>query len=78
VTRVTQGHSGRPLVLPPVALYAFVAVQIVCLLRVGGELAEDWLAWQSAAALGWLIAFLPWVLWAAHIYTTPRSDGRPG
>src|SRR3546814_2902238 len=78
VTRVTQGHSGRPLVLPPVAAYAFVAVQTVCVVRIVGELMDDWLGWQAVAAAGWLIAFLPWILWAVRIYTSPRIDGRPG
>lgn len=78
VTRVTQGHSGRPLVLPPVAAYTFVAVQAVCVVRIVGELVDDWLGWQAVAAAGWLMAFLPWILWAARIYTSPRIDGRPG
>lgn len=78
VTRVTQGHSGRPLVFPPVAAYAFIAVQVVCIVRIGAELSTDWLAWQSLAAFGWIAAFLPWVIWAARIYTRPRADGRPG
>lgn len=78
VTRVTQGHSGRPLTLPPVAVYAFVAVQCVCCMRIAAELASDWLGWQAAAAAGWLIAFLPWIFWAARIYASPRADGRPG
>lgn len=78
VTRVTQGHSGRPLVLSPVAAYAFLAVQIVCIVRICAELAQDWLAWQAFAAFGWLLAFLPWVIWAARIYALPRADGGPG
>lgn len=78
VTRVTQGHSGRPLILPPVAAYAFIAIQAVCTVRIVGELMGDWLGWQAVAAAGWLIAFLPWILWAARIYTSPRIDGRPG
>lgn len=78
VTRVTQGHSGRPLVLPPIAAYAYVAVQAVCVVRIAGELVDDWLGWQTVAAAGWLMAFLPWILWAARIYTSPRIDGRPG
>ncbi len=78
VTRVTQGHSGRALILPPIAVYAFVAVQITCIVRIGAELAQDWLAWQAVAAFGWLLAFLPWVLWAARIYLLPRADGKAG
>jgi uncharacterized protein involved in response to NO len=78
VTRVTQGHSGRPLVLGPVAAFAFVVVQVVAVLRVVAEIAPDALAWQAAAALGWLAAFLPWVVRSAWIYLTPRADGEPG
>jgi uncharacterized protein involved in response to NO len=78
VTRVTQGHSGRPLILPAIATYTFFAVQAVCVVRIGAELVDDWLAWQAYAALGWLLAFLPWVFWAARIYGLPRADGKPG
>jgi len=78
VTRVTQGHSGRPLVLGSVATTAFVIVQLVAVTRVIAELVTDALAWQAVAALGWLIAFLPWVLRSAWIYLTPRADGKPG
>jgi uncharacterized protein involved in response to NO len=78
VTRVTQGHSGRPLVLGGVAGTAFVIVQLVAVTRIVGEIANDALAWQAAAAIGWLLAFLPWVLRSGWIYLTPRADGRPG
>lgn len=78
VTRVTQGHSGRPLKLPPVAAYTFATLQIVCVVRIAAELASDWLAWQAVAATGWLLAFIPWVIWSARIYGSPRIDGRPG
>ena len=42
------------------------------------ELAPDQMAWQAAAAIGWLLAFAPWVLRSLAIYLTPRADGRPG
>ena len=41
VTRVTQGHSGRPLVLGGVAAVAFVIVQLVAVTRVVAELVPD-------------------------------------
>lgn len=78
VTRVTQGHSGRPLVMPAIAWFAFVAVQVVAVLRVAAELAPDAYAWHAAAAIGWLLAFLPWVARLGWIYLTPRADGKPG
>ena len=33
---------------------------------------------HAVAAVGWLLAFLPWVLRSAGIYLRPRIDGRPG
>ena len=78
VTRVTQGHSGRPLELPAVARFAFVAIQVVSTMRVIAELVPDAPAWQAAAAVGWLIAFAPWVTRIGRIYLTPRTDGKPG
>ena len=78
VTRVTQGHSGRPLELGRVAAFAFVVIQIVAVLRVLAELIPDSLFWQCIAAILWLCAFLPWVLRSSWIYLTPRIDGQAG
>ena len=78
VTRVTQGHAGRPLQLGRVAGFAFVAIQLVSVTRIFAELAPDQMAWQAAAAVGWLLAFAPWVLRSLGIYLSPRADGKPG
>jgi uncharacterized protein involved in response to NO len=78
VTRVTQGHSGRPLLLGALPALAFVGIQAVALLRVLAELADDPWPWFAIAALGWLLAFLPWALRSAWICLTPRADGKPG
>ena len=79
VTRVTQGHSGRPLVLGRTALFAFIAMQVVVLVRILAELSGyPYLELVRLAAAGWLVAFLPWVLRSAWIYLRPRIDGRPG
>jgi uncharacterized protein involved in response to NO len=78
VTRVTQGHSGRPLALGRVPAVAFIAVQGVAIARIAAELAADAPAWQAAAAVGWLLAFAPWVVRSLGIYLVPRADGKPG
>ena len=78
VTRVTQGHSGRPLVLGRVAAVAFALVQLTAVTRVLAELARDSTAWFAIAGIGWLATFLPWVIRSAWIYLTPRADGQPG
>jgi uncharacterized protein involved in response to NO len=77
VTRVTQGHSGRPLELGRVAAFAFVVVQAVAVLRIAAELLPQGSFWQIVAACGWLLAFVPWVLRSSWIYLTPRADRRP-
>lgn len=78
VTRVTQGHAGRPLVMPKVATYAFVAINATALVRIVAEVMPDMLAWQVVAGLGWLLAFTPWIMRIGRIYLAPRADGRPG
>ncbi|MEO5566460.1 MAG: NnrS family protein [Luteimonas sp.] len=78
VTRVTQGHSGRPLEFGRLATFAFVVIQLVSVTRIVAEIVPDHMAWQAVAALGWLLAFAPWVLRSLNIYLTPRIDGRPG
>jgi uncharacterized protein involved in response to NO len=78
VTRVTQGHSGRLLEFGATAVFAFAAVQLAALLRIAAELRADAPAWQVAAGVAWLVAFLPWVLRSAGIYLRPRADGKPG
>ncbi len=78
VTRVTQGHSGRPLQMPAVAWFAFIAVQVVAVMRVVAEIAPDAGAWQALSAVAWLVAFSPWVARIGRIYLLPRQDGRDG
>jgi uncharacterized protein involved in response to NO len=78
VTRVTQGHSGRPLQMGAVPWTCFVLLQGVVVLRVWAECARDGYLWLVLAACGWLVAFLPWVVRSAWIYLTPRVDGKPG
>lgn len=78
VTRVTQGHSGRPLVLGRLPAVAFGLIQLVALTRVVGEVLPDALLFQTIAAAGWVVAFLPWVLRSAYMYVTPRADGKVG
>ncbi len=78
VTRVTQGHSGLPLRMPAVAWFAFVVIQLVAIVRIVAELAPDPMACMALAAVGWLVAFTPWVLRIGRIYLSPRADGKPG
>jgi len=81
VTRVTMGHSGRPLRMSPAALACFAGVQLAAVARVGSEIvtAPDAIRMLllGSAAL-WLLAFGVWSFSHAGIYLAPRTDGKPG
>jgi uncharacterized protein involved in response to NO len=78
VTRVTHGHSGRPLQMGPIPWLTFALLQIVAITRIGAEVVNNTALWLVVAAFGWVIAFAPWVLRSLWIYLTPRRDGVPG
>ncbi|MDR1076937.1 MAG: NnrS family protein [Xanthomonadaceae bacterium] len=78
VTRVTQGHSGRPLRMPMISWLAFMAMQIVAATRVISDVMADPLSWQIVSAIGWVLVLVPWALRMGWIYLSPRADGRPG
>jgi uncharacterized protein involved in response to NO len=81
VTRVTQGHSGRPLAMDRVGLLCFAGVQAAAVARVGSEIAHSPAAiqWLLLGSVGlWLAAVLAWSLRNGPIYLAPRLDGRPG
>lgn len=82
VSRVSLGHSGRPVEADAVTWGAFLAVLVTAALRVAAELpglpadAQAMLTWLSA--LAWLSALIPWVVRYLPVYLAPRVDGRPG
>lgn len=78
VTRVTQGHSGRPLEMPRVAWIAFWGIQASALARIIAGIRGEHGHWLFLAALIWTALVAPWVLRQSRIYCAPRVDGRPG
>jgi uncharacterized protein involved in response to NO len=81
VTRVTMGHSGRPLRMDAVTLACFGLLQLGALSRVASEvftapLAVQWFLLGSLVL--WLVAVGTWVWRVAGIYLAPRVDGKPG
>lgn len=74
-TRVTLGHSGRPIGGDRRAWPLFKLLQAVVALRLAGEFVP---AANLPAALGWLTVFGAWA--AAHLpmYLRPRPDGEAG
>ena len=79
VTRVTCGHSGRPLAADNSTWSLFWVLQTATLLRLGAEFWPQAYAWQvSAAVLAWLAAFAGWAWKYVPAYLSARADGKPG
>jgi len=79
VSRVTLGHSGRPLVADGLTWRLALALHGVALLRVLADVlpvGHDPLL--ALAGIGWLAVFGPWAGRLLPIYLKPRADGRPG
>lgn len=81
VTRVTMGHSGRPLRMDRVTLACFGLLQLGALSRVMSEIvtapvAVQWFLLGSLVL--WLVAIGVWVWRVGGIYLAPRVDGKPG
>jgi uncharacterized protein involved in response to NO len=81
VTRVTMGHSGRPLRMDRITLACFIALQLGAVSRVLSEVVSAPIAVQGfllgSVAL-WLTAVAVWVGRVGRIYLVPRIDGKPG
>jgi uncharacterized protein involved in response to NO len=78
VTRVSCGHSGRPLVADDLMWVLFWLLQLAVLLRIAGDLlqAPAWVL--PAAALLWAGLVTVWGLRLSGWYGRLRADGRPG
>mgnify|MGYP001765547279 FL=1 len=74
-SRVTLGHSGKPIVGDAVMWACFWAMQGAAVLRL---VAEWWPALNPAAALLWWLAFAVWAWRYAPAYWRIREDGLPG
>lgn len=75
-SRVTLGHSGRPVAADGAMWGAFWTLQAVVLLRIAGEWWPG--GFSLAAALLWLFAFTVWYWRYAPNFWRPRTDGRSG
>lgn len=79
ISRVSLGHTGRPLVLPRGMVSAFVLIHAGAVLRVVTALGGlPWQAGISVSASLWLLAFALFLWRYTPILISPRFDGRPG
>lgn len=81
-SRVTLGHSGRPLVLDHFTWQLFLGFQITILFRILPDVIPAASALAPVlylfAAVVWLICFTLWAARFAPIYWRPRVDSKPG
>lgn len=78
VTRVTMGHSGRPLVADNGYWAIYLALHGVALLRVGAALFGLGGPWMHLLSAAWLALMLVWGARVLPIYWKARADGQPG
>lgn len=78
VTRVSQGHSGRPLAMPALAWLAFALVQVSTVLRLAAALSAEALPLLILSAFCLAAGLLPWAVRTMAIYVQPRVDGKAG
>ncbi|AZZ94026.1 NnrS family protein [Hahella sp. KA22] len=78
MSRVSLGHTGRPLQPPALMAWAFALILAAAVVRAGLPLVMAApAAWRISAAL-WVLAYLVFVIHYAGILNAPRMDGKPG
>jgi uncharacterized protein involved in response to NO len=77
VSRVTYGHSGRPLQASGLLWSIYLGLHIAALLRIlGSLLSYSFLITVSATA--WLALLACWIAMMLPIYLKARADGQAG
>ena len=80
ITRVSLGHTGRPLRLPDQVVWGYALVHAGALLRVASAFVsgEAYRILLVAGGLAWAAAFLLFAARYGRILVEPRADGGPG
>jgi uncharacterized protein involved in response to NO len=80
MTRVSLGHTGRPLVVSRSITFAYVLITIAVCIRVfsGAVSPTSYLLVLSVAGVAWSLAFLLYLIAYAPVLMLPRADGKPG
>jgi len=79
ITRVSLGHTGRPLTLPGGIVFAYLLLQAGALMRVLTALSIlPWTGGLTATGVCWTLAFAIFLWRYTGILASPRADGRPG
>ena len=81
-TRVSLGHSGRPLILDKTSWYLFLGISLTACLRVAAEIQAIHtvigFSLNILTVACWLLCMSLWLLRYAPLYLLTRLDGKPG
>jgi uncharacterized protein involved in response to NO len=80
ISRVSLGHTGRPLAPPKIMSTAFFMISLATLIRVFGPLLmpEKSLLFYDISGFCWLIGFGSFVVKYGPMLWSARADNRPG
>lgn len=80
ISRVSLGHSGRPLVIHPSVTYAFLFIIVAAVTRILVGLYPDFSPSSAylISAICWILAYGIFIIVYFRILTTPRPDGKFG
>ena len=80
ISRVSLGHTGRPLAVPKLMNIAFIMITFAALIRALGPwlMPERYSMFIDISALCWIIAFALFTLHYGLMLTRARKDGHPG
>ena len=80
ISRVSLGHTGRPLSPPKSMSIAYILISLAAIVRTFGPwgLPEKTALFIDISGGFWIIAFAIFILTYAPMLMSPREDGRPG
>jgi uncharacterized protein involved in response to NO len=79
ISRVSLGHTGRPLLLPKGMVAALWCIHVAAMFRVATAVdIMPYLPGLTITAALWTLAFLQFLIRYSPILTAPRPDGREG
>jgi uncharacterized protein involved in response to NO len=80
MSRVSLGHTGRPLEVPRYLALAFALIMLAAVIRSVLPLVAPGmtLLWWQVSALLWIVVFSIFLYRYLPILTRPRADGKPG
>ncbi|MCJ8295082.1 MAG: NnrS family protein [Colwellia sp.] len=80
ISRVSLGHTGRPLIPPKSMTLAFILISLAALVRTFGPwgLPDKTLLFIDISGGLWISAFVIFIIGYAPMLMNARKDGRPG